>query len=167
MGSLVEELRRREAAALAEASRLRGLIEELSGDLARAEEQASRLAIALEEVTRVLEGPVVPVPDGDPVAVPQSAAPVGALLVPQWHERCRSPTRTCSRWPPTRGRPSRRPRPAQGPGVADRSRLAEGPGQAASARLWPLLPLCRRLHQQSPRFAPLARRRAGPADAPA
>jgi hypothetical protein len=86
MGSLVEELRRREAAALAEACRLRGLIEELSGDLGRAEEQASRLAIAVEEVTRVLEGPVVPVPGGDPAAVPRPAAPVGALLVPQWHE---------------------------------------------------------------------------------
>lgn len=86
MGSLVEELKRREAAALAEASRLRGLIEELSRGLARAEERASRLAIALEEVTRVLEGPVVPVPGGDPAAVPRPAAPVGALVVPQWHE---------------------------------------------------------------------------------
>jgi hypothetical protein len=86
MGSLVDELRRREGAALAEACRLRGLIEELSGDLARAEEQASRLAIAVEEVTRVLEGPVVPVPDGEPAAVPRPASPAGALLVPQWHE---------------------------------------------------------------------------------
>jgi len=45
MRSLIEELRRREAAARAEADRLRVWIEELSGDLARAEEQASRLAI--------------------------------------------------------------------------------------------------------------------------
>ena len=38
MGSLVEELKRREAAARAEADRLRARIEELSGELARAEE---------------------------------------------------------------------------------------------------------------------------------
>ena len=57
MGSLIEELRRREAAARAEADRLRSRIEELSEDLARAEEQVSRLAIAREEVTRVLEEP--------------------------------------------------------------------------------------------------------------
>ena len=36
MGSLIEELGRREAAARAEADRLRARIEELSGDLARA-----------------------------------------------------------------------------------------------------------------------------------
>ena len=57
MGSLIEELRRREAAARAEADRLRTRIEELAEDLARAEEQATRLAIAREEVTRVLGGP--------------------------------------------------------------------------------------------------------------
>ena len=50
MGSLIEELRRREAAARAEAIRLRSRIEELSEDLARAEEQVSRLVIAREEV---------------------------------------------------------------------------------------------------------------------
>jgi hypothetical protein len=42
MGSLIEELRRREAAARAEADRLRTRIEELAEDLARAEEQATR-----------------------------------------------------------------------------------------------------------------------------
>jgi chromosome segregation ATPase len=57
MGSLIEELRRREAAARAEADRLRSRIEELSEDLSRAEEQVSRLAIAREEVARVLEDP--------------------------------------------------------------------------------------------------------------
>ena len=57
MGSLIEELRRREAAARAEADRLRSRIEELAEELARAEEQVSRLAIAREEVTRVLEEP--------------------------------------------------------------------------------------------------------------
>jgi hypothetical protein len=45
MGSLIEELKRREAAARAEAGRLRARVEELSGDLARAEEQVSRLVI--------------------------------------------------------------------------------------------------------------------------
>ena len=57
MGSLVEELTRREAAARAEADRLRARIEELSGDLARAEERVLRLAITREEVARVLEEP--------------------------------------------------------------------------------------------------------------
>ena len=70
MGSLIEELRRREDAARAEADRLRSRIEELSGDLARAEEQASRLAIAREEVTRVMEEPAAADPpagqDGRP-----------------------------------------------------------------------------------------------------
>ena len=70
MGSLIEELRRREAAARAEADRLRTRIEELSEDLARAEEQASRLAIAREEVARVLEEPAAAEPpagqDGRP-----------------------------------------------------------------------------------------------------
>jgi uncharacterized protein involved in exopolysaccharide biosynthesis len=51
MGSLTEELRRREAAARAGADRLRTRIEELADDLARAEEQLTRLAIAREEVS--------------------------------------------------------------------------------------------------------------------
>ena len=70
MGSLIEELRRREAAARAEADRLRSRIRELSEDLARAEERASRLAIASEEVARVLEAPAAAEPpagqDGTP-----------------------------------------------------------------------------------------------------
>ena len=57
MGSLIEELKRREAAARAEAIRLRSRIAELSEDLARAEEQASRRAIARGEVTQVLAEP--------------------------------------------------------------------------------------------------------------
>jgi hypothetical protein len=56
-GSLIDELGLREAAARAEADRLRIRIEELPEDLARAGKQASRLAIALEEVARVLEEP--------------------------------------------------------------------------------------------------------------
>jgi len=58
MGSLIEELRRREAAALAEADRLRSRIEELSGDLARAEEQASRLGRSAPEWTGLTSRPV-------------------------------------------------------------------------------------------------------------
>src|SRR5262249_13545803 len=57
MGSLAGELKRREAAARAEADRLRARIEELSGDLARAEERVLRLAITGAEVARVLEEP--------------------------------------------------------------------------------------------------------------
>jgi len=81
MGSLIEELRRREAAAQAEADRLRTRIEELAGDLARAEEQVTRLAIAREEVTRVLGEPA-----GDPAGEPRPASPVGAVAVPPWRE---------------------------------------------------------------------------------
>ena len=66
MGSLIEELRQREAAARAEADRLRSRIEELSEDLARAEEQVSRLAIAREEVTRVMEEPAAADPPARP-----------------------------------------------------------------------------------------------------
>ena len=90
MGSLIEELRRREAAARAEADRLRSRIQELSEDLARAEEHASRLAIASEEVTRVLEEPAAAEPpagqDGTPAGKPGPASPIGAVTVPPWQE---------------------------------------------------------------------------------
>jgi hypothetical protein len=90
MGSLIEELRRREAAARAEADRLRSRIQELSEDLARAEEHASRLAIASEEVTRVLEEPAAAEPpagqDGTPSGKPGPASPIGAVTVPPWQE---------------------------------------------------------------------------------
>ena len=86
MGSLVEELKRREAAARAEADRLRARIEELSGDLARAEEQVSRLAITREEVMRVLEEPPLAADparqDGGPGGKPGPASPIGAVTVP-------------------------------------------------------------------------------------
>jgi hypothetical protein len=90
MGSLIEELRRREAAARAEADRLRSRIEELAGELARAEEQASRLAIAREEVTRVLEEPAAAeLPagqDGRPMGEARPGSPIGAVTVPPWQE---------------------------------------------------------------------------------
>jgi hypothetical protein len=70
-----------EAAARAEADRLRSRIEELSEDLARAEVQASRLAIASEEVTRVLEEPAAAEPpagqDGAPAGRPRRRRPSG------------------------------------------------------------------------------------------
>jgi hypothetical protein len=90
MGSLIEELGRREAAARAEADRLRARIEELSGELARAEEQATRLAIAREEVTRVLEEPAAAGPlagqEGRPAGEARPGSPVGAATVPPWRE---------------------------------------------------------------------------------
>jgi hypothetical protein len=89
MGSLIEELRRREAAARAEADGLRARIEELSGDLARAEERVSRLAITREEVMRVLEEPPAEDAarqDGGPGGKPGPASPIGAVTVPPWRE---------------------------------------------------------------------------------
>ncbi|MGH8918163.1 MAG: hypothetical protein ACRD0H_07485, partial [Actinomycetes bacterium] len=86
MGSLIEELRRREAAARDEADRLRSRIEELAEDLARAEERVSRLAIAREEVTRVLDEPPAADPpagqSGEPGGEPRPASPIGAVAVP-------------------------------------------------------------------------------------
>ena len=89
MGSLVEELKRREAAARTEADRLRTRIEELSADLARAEEQVSRLAIAREEVTQILEEAPAAEPagqDGGSGGKPGPASPIGAVTVPPWRE---------------------------------------------------------------------------------
>jgi hypothetical protein len=87
MGSLIEELKRQEEAARAEADRLRARIEELAGDLARAEEQASRLVIAREEVTRVLGEPAAAEPPaGRPAGEPRPAAPIGAVTVLPWQE---------------------------------------------------------------------------------
>jgi hypothetical protein len=89
MGSLIEELKRREAAARAEAGRLRARIGELSEELARAEEQVSRLAITREEVMRVLGEPAAADAarqDGGPGGRPGPASPVGAVTVPPWRE---------------------------------------------------------------------------------
>ena len=49
MGSLVDELQRREASARAEAEELRGRIAELAERLAQVEERLSRLVIARED----------------------------------------------------------------------------------------------------------------------
>jgi hypothetical protein len=94
MGSLIEELRRREAAARAEADRLRARIEELAEELARAEEQVTRLAIAREEVTRVLEEPPAPDPaprESAPAGKPGTVSPIGAVTVPPWQEGVAAP----------------------------------------------------------------------------
>jgi len=90
MGSLVDELQRREAAARAEAERLRGQIAELTERLAGVEEQLSRLMIAREVVDEVLDRGAAEV---SPVAgQPQVTASLGAghplvsggLAVPPW-----------------------------------------------------------------------------------
>jgi hypothetical protein len=85
MGSLIEELRRREAAARAEADRLRTRIEELAEGLARAVEQATRLPIARKEVTRVLGEPAAAdVPTGQDGGQPRetrAGSPIGAVTV--------------------------------------------------------------------------------------
>ena len=56
MGSLIEELQRREAAARQEVDELRGEIARLNDRLARAEERLSRLEITRETVTEILGG---------------------------------------------------------------------------------------------------------------
>ena len=62
MGSLVDELQRREAAARAEAEELRGRIAELAERLAGVEERLSRLVITREMVDEVLGGAAADVP---------------------------------------------------------------------------------------------------------
>jgi hypothetical protein len=90
MGSLVDELRRREAAARAEAERLRGQIAELAERLAGVEERLSRLVIAREVVDEVLDraaSEVSPVPGQPQVTASPGAGPAavpGMLAVPPW-----------------------------------------------------------------------------------
>ncbi len=91
MGSLIEELKRREAAARAEADRLRSRMEEFAQELARAEEQASRLAIAREEVVRVLEQPASAELPGEPAKEPRPDPPIGLVTVPPREEGADAP----------------------------------------------------------------------------
>jgi hypothetical protein len=89
MGSLVDELQRREAAARAEAEELRGRIAQLAERLAGVEERLSRLVIARETVDEVLSeaGADVPAPAKPAVTGPPGPghAPVtGVLAVPPW-----------------------------------------------------------------------------------
>jgi hypothetical protein len=89
MGSLIGELRRREAAARAEAEELRGRIAGLAERLAGVEERLSRLVITREMVDEVLSGAGVDVPPAAEPAV--TARPgvghspvIGVLAVPPW-----------------------------------------------------------------------------------
>jgi hypothetical protein len=87
MGSLIDELQRREAAARAEAEDLRGQIAQLSERLAGAEERLSRLVITRETVDEVLGEAGGP---ASSAAVPAGASrlghlpAVGVLAVPPW-----------------------------------------------------------------------------------
>ena len=85
MGSLVDELQRREAAARAEAQELRGRIAELAERLVGVEEQLSRLVIAREVVDEVLEAPARRCPRArEGAAPPGHRCGVGVLAVPLW-----------------------------------------------------------------------------------
>jgi hypothetical protein len=93
MGSLIDELQRREAAARAEAEELRGRIAELAERLARAEERLSRLVITRETVEEVLGSaateiaPVSPTaeqPEGTALPGPGRSPVTGVVAVPPW-----------------------------------------------------------------------------------
>jgi hypothetical protein len=91
MGSLVDELRRREAAAREEAEQLRGQIAELAEQLAGVEERLSRLVIARDVVDEVLNGVITaqvsPVPgQAEVTALPGTGHSFvsGGLAVPPW-----------------------------------------------------------------------------------
>jgi hypothetical protein len=92
MGSLIDELRRREAAARGEAEELRGRIAELAERLARAEERLSRLVITRETVEEVLDGAaaeMAPVPaaeqlEGRALPGPGRSPVAGVVAVPPW-----------------------------------------------------------------------------------
>jgi hypothetical protein len=87
MGSLIDELQRREAAARAEAEELRGRIAELAECLAQAEERLSRLVITRQRVDEVLSEAVA---DAATAVAPEVAAPprrspvIGVVTVPPW-----------------------------------------------------------------------------------
>ncbi len=89
MGSLIDELQRREAAARAEAEGLRGQIAQMTERLAGVEERLSRLVITRETVDEVLNGSGT---EASSAVMPDGAAPsrsghlsaVGVLAVPPW-----------------------------------------------------------------------------------
>jgi hypothetical protein len=94
MASLIEELRRRAAAARQEADELRGEIARLNERLARAEERLSRLEITRETVAEILGGAgtdeaavrEAESAAADPAAADPAAAgsPIGVVTVPPW-----------------------------------------------------------------------------------
>lgn len=98
MGSLTEELERREAAVRQEADELRGEIARLAERLARAEERLARLEITRETVAEILggagtgqsaagqeAGPAAGAADLAPVGSRLAGgSPVGVVTVPPW-----------------------------------------------------------------------------------
>ena len=89
MGSLIDELQRREEAARAEAEELRGQIAELAERLAGVEERLSRLVIARETVDEVLseagaQASSAPMPERAAPSRFGHLSPVGVLAVPPW-----------------------------------------------------------------------------------
>jgi hypothetical protein len=85
MGSLLDELERREAAARAEAEELRGRIAELTERLAGAEERLARLVITRETVEEVLDAGRDAPAAGPPVRAGSGRSPViGVVKVPPW-----------------------------------------------------------------------------------
>jgi hypothetical protein len=89
MGSLVDELQRREAAAGEEAEGLRGQIAQLTERLAGVEERLSRLVITRETVDEVLseagaEASSAVMPDGAVASRSGRLSPIGVLAVPPW-----------------------------------------------------------------------------------
>jgi len=90
MGSLIDELQRREAAARQEAEDLRGQIAQLAERLAQAEERLSRLVITRETVDELLNGSgaeatlATVMPDGVAASRSGHLSAVGVLAVPPW-----------------------------------------------------------------------------------
>ena len=87
MGSLIDELQRRETAARAEAEEVRGRISVLAEQLAWAEERLSRLVITRQTVDEVLSeaGADAPPAAERGVAPPPQRSPViGLVTVPPW-----------------------------------------------------------------------------------
>jgi hypothetical protein len=97
MGSLIEELQRREAAARQEADELRGEIARLNERLARAGERLSRLEITRDTVAEILggvgTGQSAAGQEVEPAAAAEAASagflvtggpPVGVVTVPPW-----------------------------------------------------------------------------------
>jgi hypothetical protein len=94
MSSLIEELRRREAAAREETAGLRREIDVLTERLAQAEERLARLEITRETVAEILDeahveagSATVPVrvEEAGSVSVESApASPIGVLTVPPW-----------------------------------------------------------------------------------
>jgi hypothetical protein len=86
MGSLIDELQRRETAARAVAEELRGRIAELTEQLARAEERLSRLVITRQTVDEVLSEAGADAPPAEPGvrALPHRSPAIGVVMVPPW-----------------------------------------------------------------------------------